>query len=129
MRESYYDQLATSIEIGRASVLFKPLKDAALKNRHRELVDMIRMAGILSGSLWKQKTNIECFGFHGPFNIWNPDIEPHPTLLLDNDDESRNGDDVLHVVEPGIRAFGNSHGDNYPDSKIWSRCLVLVGDT
>lgn len=126
-KEDYYNRYATGFESSSAKVLFRP-DDGT--QRVQELLEIIRTAGKISASLWKQKIFFECWGMEKfrdiPFSAASEVMRAHSTHGLEDNDTRFNGRQIYMVVQPAIVAFGNEEGKNYHEYKVWAKAVVWV---
>jgi hypothetical protein len=128
-KDAYYHRATNTFE-NYARVLYRKLDNAASPQRWNELYDIIRAAGELFSSLWKQKVYIESRldYYHGtPFNVTSKELEAHPALHLEDGDTRLDGAPVEIVIQPAILAWGNEEGKYYDYSKVWAKAIVWVG--
>jgi hypothetical protein len=131
-RDNYYHQLALSFEHSSAKALFRDDSSVSPYQRLEELYGLLRDAGELFLSLWTQKVWITTRGIEElkgtDFRICSKYMEPHVCHgLLDGDDTSLDGRPVSAVIQPAIVAYGNEHGRNYDQHKVWAKAVVLLG--
>ena len=131
-RDSYYHQLALSFEHSSAKALFRDDSSVSPYQRQEELYGMLRDAGELFLSLWTQKVWITTWSIEklkgADFHISSKYMEPHVCHgLLDGDDTSLDGRPVSAVIQPAIFAYGNEHGRNYDQHKVWAKAVVFLG--
>ena len=132
-KEKFYRHLVTRFETSSAHVLFRrDINEENLVERRTQLMEIFKAAGQVFTSLWSQR---ECLGAWGretylktPFQIDNPEVEPHASHKLDTEDGDKrmDGMPIQLVVEPAIVAWGNKRGENYDHPKIWSRAVVWL---
>lgn len=99
--------------------------------REEQLLAIIRSAGELSSSLWKQKVYIEprSTSYRGmPFRASSKEMTAHPAQRLEEDDNRMDGCPIQMVVQPAIFAFGNEEGKHYHLSKVWAKAVVWLGN-
>jgi hypothetical protein len=131
-RDSYYRQLASSFEHSSAKALFRDDSSVNPYQRQDELYVMLRDAGELFLSLWTQKVWITTWSIEelkgADFRICSKYMEPHMCHgLSDGDDTSLDGRPVFAVIQPAIFAYGNEHGRNYDQHKVWAKAVVFLG--
>jgi hypothetical protein len=133
-RDSYYRQLALSFEHSSARALFRDDSSVNPYQRHEELYGLLRDAGELFLGLWTQKVWITTWSVEelkgADFRISSKYMEPHVCHgLLDGDDTRLDGRPVSAVIQPAIFAYGNEHGRNYDQHKVWAKAVVFLGPT
>jgi hypothetical protein len=123
-----FDDVKQRLECSCAGIL-KSLNPDETKQRTNQLNRILRTAGALSFRLWTQGQTIACqsLGNSGTtFVRASPDMEPHFTMLLDDTDTSRDGQQVQLVVKPRIDAYGNDDGTGFGERRTLDPATVLV---
>jgi hypothetical protein len=123
-----FDRLAKHLESSCAGVL-KSLNPKETTQRTKHLNRILTTAGTVSFRLWAQGYKIACqsLGRTGKtFMRASPDMEPHFTMLLDDDDMSRDGQKVQLVVKPRIDAYGNDEGTYFGERRTLDPATVLL---
>lgn len=126
-KERFYVDHAERFDSGLARVL---LRDSDTRKRVEELSEIIRIAGELSASLWKQKIFIECWSLEElqnvPFSVASREMRAHHAHGLEDKDTKLDGGQVRMVVQPALLAFGNEEGKNYTEYKVWAKAVVMI---
>jgi hypothetical protein len=129
--EPHYTGLSMKFLSHVAHGMFKELSDADAGKRERELKSIYREAVKLSIRLWKQATHPLpdiTKTFQEIFTRSSNNMQPHSSMLLDEDDVSCDGRLVDMVIEPGLFAYGDAHGQHYDMRKTWMKATVLIFD-
>jgi hypothetical protein len=129
-KEEYYHHTTFLFDSGPARVLYRQCDSQHASQRHKELLEIMRTAGQLFISLWKQKVFIAAWGLEKfqkmPFSIASNEMMAHPAMGLEEGDTRMDGWPVQMVVQPAIVAFGNEDGSNYNEYKVWAKALVWL---
>lgn len=99
------------------------------KQRDDRLWHIFRQAHELSYKLWTQGYKIECFGrtsllaqFESRFSV----MRAHLTMLIDDTDTSRDGQEVYLVTKPYVKAFGNENGEFAEAIRLLTPATVCI---
>jgi hypothetical protein len=127
--EQYFEQLTKSFLNQVAAGMLNPLGEVETVKRKDELQSIYREAGKLSIQLWKQTTqpcvDIAC-SLKEQFSIRSVSMQPHSSMLLDEDDFSCDGKLPDMIIEPGLFAIGDANNENYDMRKNWMKATVLL---
>lgn len=129
--QRHYANLATKFLDSVAIGILKRVNIADTVKRRKELESIYREAGNFSICLWKQKTHMRvdiCRALQDKFSSCSDSMQPHSSMLLDEDDDSYNGRSPDMIIEPGIFAYGDAQGKNYDMRKYWMKATVLLFD-
>jgi hypothetical protein len=108
-------------------LLLKKMDEESLAKRNLKLLDIIKNAGELACSLWKQRTHMAIRKgevSRAVFDVQSQLMRAHSSLLIDDDDMRFNGRHISAVIHPHIVAFGNDDGENYHVTKTWAEATV-----
>lgn len=126
-KEEYYKFSTITFDSSSARVLYRPSDGS---QRQKELYNIIRTAGELFASLWKQKVFIASWGLEKfqfkKFSSASNEMMAHPAHNLEDGDDRLDGCRVRMVVHPAIVAYGNEEGHNYHEYKVWAKASVWV---
>lgn len=124
----YFDRLTKRLEDSCAGVL-KSLNPEEIKQRTKQINNILKAAGNLSFRLWAQGYEIACLSLgrlEKTFTKASPDMEPHLTMLLDDDDTTKDGQKIHLVVKPCIDAYGNDEGKYFGERRTLDPATVLI---
>ena len=128
--QQYFEQLTESF-LDRVVGILNPLSQLEAVKRNDELQSIYREAGKLSIQLWKQTTDLRldiAYSLKEQFSRRSVSIQPHSSMLLDEDDISCDGKPPDMIIEPGLFAYGDANGQNYDMRKNWMKATVLLFD-
>lgn len=126
LQSQSFETLRILLENSTASVL-RPLKLGDTEDRGKELIKILITAGNLSLRLWAQGYKLSENGSMDTFSIDSLDTKPHPTMLLDEDDKSKDGWPIDLIVKPGLAGYGNGDGKNIDVRRVLDRACVWMG--
>jgi len=112
LRRHCFDGVLPVIENACGS-LFKSLNMKEMKARNAKLLRILRQAADDSHKLWRQGIISKLLTlphFARPFTIKDNELEPHPTMLLEEDDIRSDGWSIYLVVKPSIQVRGDAKG-------------------
>lgn len=129
--EQHYAKLAAKFIDHVALDLLKAVDPLEAAKRSEELQAIYSESGALSIQLHKQKAHLSLevsYSLRENFSIGSGSMQPHASMLLDDDDRSRDGKLPDVVIEPALFAFGDTQGQNYEMRKTWMKATVLLID-
>lgn len=110
-----------------------PLRDVSedeAEQRYQQLTNIINDGAWLALELWSRKGDIRLLGERiickHPFKNRSELYVPHRSMLLDEDDDSLNGQAIQAVLTPGVQLLGHGGGGSLEGSKILSKAIVLI---
>ncbi|ODM24149.1 hypothetical protein SI65_02145 [Aspergillus cristatus] len=105
-----------------------PENQAEVIRRSDDLHRLYHQAGGLALSLWTQRTVIESYGLQRlhEFSSSSSLMTAHRLYHLDEDDKRLDGKKILLCVQPTVLAFGNENAEDYDNSKVWAKAIVLL---
>jgi hypothetical protein len=99
------------------------------ETRSSELIALFQRAGKLACQLQSQyvKTRV-LFSPHemDRFSVDSDTMEPHTSMGIEQGDHSWDGKEIDLVITPAVLAYGNEHGENYSNFKVWSKAVVWM---
>jgi hypothetical protein len=113
MKDAAFKGLETLLK-RHCGLLLNEATDKEAKQRDHRLWHIFRQAHELSYKLWTQGYKIECFGrtsLLAQFKNKDSLMQAHLTMLIDDTDASRDGQEVYLVTRPCVKAFGNENGE------------------
>ena len=133
MKEAYYLRQVDTFEHQCAVIFLETRTGQSLIKRTEELKKIFRRAGTLAAKLAAQKVDVQVEyldqlpnytenGFSNESEVMQLDY----FMRGDEDDPSWNGWEIDLIVEPAILAFGDEHGENYDDWKVWTKARVWI---
>ena len=132
-KEKALQTFVSSFEKNKSKVFCKNVSNAEVLKRQRELLDIYRRAGDLSTKLSAQNVQMkiyfydELINFTGnKFAIGSEEMEPHRSMHLEEDDHRCDDRQIDLCVSPAILAWGDEHGENYDEYKVWAKAVVWI---
>ena len=133
LREAFYEQRVEIFRKKHADAFCEPLQGDSLMKRHKSLEAIFRKAGTLAAKLAAQNVEIQvmCLDWlfvntGNAFSIDSDFMQPDYTMRCEDDDHSWDNWPLDFLVEPAILAYGDEHGENYDDDKVWTKARVWI---
>ena len=119
----------TSRIIRSGEMLLRDTNEEGKRARSAGLIALFERAGDLACQLHGQYVKVRvAFSARelGAFSVDSSIMEAHTTMDIEQDDHGWDGQRVDLVLQPAIMGYGDERGENYDQSKVWSKAVVYM---
>lgn len=105
--------------------------ETEVTHRGNQLKNIFRQSSELSCMLAKQNVRLQTLFLRdlcreAAYSTESSLLIPHPSMHLEENDTTLNGMLIDLVVHPAIIAWGDEHGENYDQYKVWQSAVVYI---